>query len=79
MRYELTRLRQPPILRPVPVKSNVLHRAHAFGPHGEIKRSDPAAQVKNTLGAPGHALDAGVRGDMESLAEFSHSLLPERK
>lgn len=73
MRDAMKRLHQPLPLRAVSAKSHVLHRAHTFGPHGEVDRSDPTAQVGKTLNAPGHTLDPGVRGDMESRLGYDFS------
>jgi len=55
-------------LRRVVAKSNVLHRALAFGPHADVDRADhdPASRVIDTLNAPGRPLDNATRAEMES-------------
>jgi len=73
MRDALKRHRRPIPHRSVPTESHVLHRAHTFGPHGEIDRSDPTSQVKKAVSTPGHALDAGVRADMETRLGYDFS------
>ena len=59
--------RGPAPLRPIPIRSQTLHRAHSLGPHADHGAGAPAAALLagEALRGPGRPLDSATRSYME--------------